>query len=122
MGIFPWLPPPQILPDKKDWVGKGTRLILVFRLDPVGRLGMIVFERHLNDTCLAHEFRFFGFDADDAWTAVGNGRYPQGSREQQLFSIHRNISVRGVMVEVVNNWGAEDRTCVPAVKFFIRDQ
>jgi hypothetical protein len=106
----------------KDWVGKGPRLILLFRLDPVGRLGIIAFEPHLNDACLAYECRFFGFNADDAWTAIGNGSSPQASREQQLFSIRRDISVRGIMIEVVNNWGAEDRTCVPAVKFFIRDQ
>jgi uncharacterized protein (DUF608 family) len=46
---------------------------------------------------------------------MGGGTY-------QIFPLDSGMDIRGARIDVLNNWGAEDRTCVPLVQFHITEQ
>jgi hypothetical protein len=53
---------------------------------------------------------------------MGGGMYQLGARDHQVFPLDSEMDIREVRIDVLNNWGAEDRTCVPLVQFHITEQ
>jgi hypothetical protein len=118
-ALFLGAPGPMIAPDGDHWVGNATRLILAFRLNRDSRLGRMVFEPHPRESCLPWDFKVFGLRTDNVLAEMGAGTYQLWAPGYQIFPLDSGMEIRGVKIDVLNNWGAENRTCVPLVQFHI---